>query len=219
LNLEYKDLQSLIGEIPPDSQSALQIEKYYDLLKKWNARINLTASTEWRVIEPLFREGIWASRIYPAESAAHLDIGTGAGFPAIMLKILNPHIRLEMVESRSKKGAFLETVVQTLALKNASVHINRLDEFLKHNEKVKTWDCITWKGIKLNNSDLIRLKKHSHSRTQFWMFHGKDPATENPDVIEQLFTLYKNEKMPGMNDWCLSVYKLRQQMNVSRETK
>jgi 16S rRNA (guanine(527)-N(7))-methyltransferase RsmG len=212
LNVErLKELKALINEfgISADSQSAFQIEKYRSLLEKWNARINLTAATEWRAVEPLFREGIWASKIYPAGTVSHLDIGTGAGFPAIILKILNPHMRLEMVESRAKKGAFLETVVHELGLSNTLVHVNRLDTFLQNIFGIKFWDCITWKGLKLNRPDLDKLIKHAHSDTQFWMFHGKETATENPEMMENLLQNRWREKMPAMKEWYLSIYVLR----------
>jgi 16S rRNA (guanine(527)-N(7))-methyltransferase RsmG len=201
-------LQSLIREfgISADSQSAHQLLEYLALLEKWNERINLTATTEWQSAEALFREGIWASKIYPAEAASHLDIGTGAGFPAIILKILNPNMRLEMVESRAKKGVFLETVIYSLGLDEAFVHTMRLDTFLQSREHKMFWDCISWKGIKLNSSDLLSLKKHAHSGTQFWMFHGKEQATENGGIIERHFKLLRSEKFPFMNEWNLSIY-------------
>jgi 16S rRNA (guanine(527)-N(7))-methyltransferase RsmG len=205
-------LKRLIREfsIPEDNPYAHQLLDFLALLEKWNARINLTASTEWQRIEPLFREGIWASRIYPINAKTHLDIGTGAGFPAIILKMMNPHIQLEMVESRSKKGAFLETVIHALGLNGSIVHANRLDSFLQRIEHDKTWDCITWKALKLNNSDLLQLQKHAHSATQVWMFHGKEPAVEDPERIKQQFTLFRSEKLPAMKEGFLSIYLSRQ---------
>jgi 16S rRNA (guanine527-N7)-methyltransferase len=184
--------------------------EYLALLKKWNARINLTAATEWRAIEVLFREGIWASKIYPAEPVSHLDIGSGAGFPAIILKILNPNTRLEMVESRAKKSAFVETVIYALGLDETFIHAMRLDSFLQNVEGNKFWDCISWKGIKLSGSDLINLKKHAHPETQFWMFHGKEQAAENKEVIERHFELLRSEKFPFKKEWVLSIYRIRQ---------
>jgi 16S rRNA (guanine(527)-N(7))-methyltransferase RsmG len=201
-------LQSLIMEfgISADSQSSHQLWEYLALLVKWNARINLTAATEWRAVEELFREGIWASKIYPANAVSHLDIGTGAGFPAIILKILNPNIQLEMLESRARKSAFVETVIYALGLDETSVHTMRLDNFLQNVGGNKFWDCITWKGIKLSSSDLLNLKKHANSGTQFWMFHGKEQAAENREVIERHFMLLRREKFPFMKEWALSIY-------------
>jgi 16S rRNA (guanine(527)-N(7))-methyltransferase RsmG len=201
-------LRLLIREygISESSRSAHQLLSYLALLEKWNKRMNLTAATDWTAIESFFREGIWVSKIYPSEAVSHLDIGTGAGFPAIILKIFNPRILLDMVESRGKKSAFLETIAHSLGMNGTYVHTKRLDDYLQRVDRGKIWDCITWKGIKLSSSDLIQLREHAHSGTQFWMFHGMGPATEDPDAIESLFTLIRSEKLPTMKESTLSIY-------------
>jgi 16S rRNA G527 N7-methylase RsmG len=113
---------------------------------------------------------------------------------------------LDMVESRARKGAFIETVAYELGMDETYVHTMRLDAFLKNVECNKLWDCITWKALKLSSSDLISLKKHAHSGTQFWMFHGKEPAAENSEVMERHFTLLRREQAPSMKEWALSIY-------------
>jgi len=201
-------LRRLLREfgIPDDSESSRKMAAYLALLEKWNARINLTAGTEWKAIETLFREAFWISTLYPSEASGHLDIGSGAGFPAIILRILIPHIRLEMVESRGKKSAFLETVIHNLDLEGASVHSKRLDEVLRQSEFSRIWDCITWKGVKLSSSDLLRLRERSHPGTQFWMLHGREAAAEDPAVIESHFKLVRKEQFPQKKGWFLSIY-------------
>jgi 16S rRNA (guanine527-N7)-methyltransferase len=202
----------LISEfgMAPDSPKAHQLLQYLALLEKWNARINLTAGTEWKAIEALFREGIRVSPLYPPTAVTHLDIGSGAGFPAVILRILIPRIQLDLVESSGKKSAFLETVVHALGAGETKVHSTRLDSFLQRCAKGKTWDLISWKGLKLFSSDLLKLRNHAHPETQFWMFHGKEPAVEDPATIESYFSLLRSEKLPGKNEWMLSVYLSRQ---------
>jgi len=196
--------------IAPDSESARQLQLYLALLEKWNARINLTAGTEWPAIEALFREGIYVSKIYPPSAVFHLDIGSGAGFPAVILRILLPRLQLEMVESRGKKSAFLDTAVHAVGINGTKVHAKRLDAFLQNCANNKVWDCISWKGLKLRSSDLLQLRKQAHPETQFWMFHGKEPAIEDPAIIEAGFTLLRSEKLPGKKEWALSIYLPRQ---------
>jgi 16S rRNA (guanine(527)-N(7))-methyltransferase RsmG len=200
--------QQLAGDfgIDADSEHARQLLLYLALLEKWNARINLTAGTDWQKIEALFREGLMVSKLYPSSALYHLDIGTGAGFPAIIMRILIPRMHLEMVESRGKKSAFLETAVHALGFGGTEVHTERLDFFLQHCPIEKVWDCITWKGLKLRSSDLLRLRKHVHSGTQFWMFHAGSPAVEDPSIIERYFTLLRSESLPGKEEWKLSIY-------------
>jgi 16S rRNA (guanine(527)-N(7))-methyltransferase RsmG len=181
---------------------------YLALLQKWSRRVNLTAGTDWQRIGPFFLEGIWASRFYSREAESLLDIGSGAGFPAIPIRILVPDIRLDMVESRTRKAAFLETVVSELRLKGASVHHKRLDEHLR--ESHCTWDCVAWKGLKLGSRDLACLRAHAHQGTQFWMFHGKELAVENPEEMVRDFALLRTEKCVGRKEWWLSIYTPRQ---------
>jgi len=204
-------LKHLLSEagIVPESESARKLLKYLELLQKWNARINLTASTEWRSLKPLFLEGIRASKVYPPEARSHLDIGSGAGFPSIILRILMPRMQLELVESRGKKCSFLETVIHTLGLENSYVHAERLETLLLKCDSQKIWDCITWKGLKLNTRDLIGLLRHTNAHTQFWMFHGKELAVEDPEAIEKYFRLLRREKYAGGKDWELSIYSRR----------
>jgi 16S rRNA (guanine(527)-N(7))-methyltransferase RsmG len=180
-----------------------------ELLKKWNARINLTANTEWRSIKPLFMEGIEASKIYPNWAGAHLDIGSGAGFPAIILRILLPRLNMELVESRRKRSSFLETVIHVLELKNTHVHSVRLDALLIECDRRKIWDCVSWKGLKLKMDELLGLLQHANDRTQFWMFHGKDPAVKRPEVLMRHLRLLQREKSSGRKDWMLSIYSRR----------
>ena len=111
---EALDQLLMDSAIPPDSEIALRLTRYLGLLEKWNSRINLTSSTDWRVIGPMVREGIWAAQFYPPEAVSHLDIGSGAGFPALLLKSMIPRIELDMVERRERKCRFLETAAHAL---------------------------------------------------------------------------------------------------------
>jgi 16S rRNA (guanine(527)-N(7))-methyltransferase RsmG len=201
-------LEQLLIEsgIALETERAHLMLSYFALLKKWNSRINLTATTEWPGIEPLFREGMWAAGMYTSGDSYHLDIGSGAGFPAIILRILSPHIRLEMVESRIRRSAFLETVIEALGMKGVRVHARRLHELLLQSDDRKIWDCISWKGLKLSSDDLLKLRARSHPRTQFWMFHARELAVEEPEVIHTGFQIFRREKCPGRKDWALSIY-------------
>ncbi len=201
-------LKQLLSEtgIAPESVDARKLLIFLELLTKWNARINLTASTEWRSLRPLFLEGIEVSRKYPTWASAHLDIGSGAGFPAIVLRILVPRMKLELVEGRIKRSSFLETVIHVLDLRNTHVHAMRLKTLLIGCDPQKVWDCVTWKGLKLNTDELVELLKHANYRTQFWMLHGREPAVKEPEALIRHFRLLGQEKSRGGKDWMLSIY-------------
>ena len=174
------------------------------LLEKWNVHINLSGLLNWPTLGMLFEEGIWSSKFYPPDAFSHLDIGSGAGFPALLIRILVPRIRMELVESRAKRTAFLETAVGELKLNETYIYHARLDEHLRGSEKI--WDCITWKGLKLRNRDLLQLCDHSHPKTQFWMFHGKKMSVEEPETLDRRFKLLKSEKFPPSHEWKLSIF-------------
>ena len=202
------EMKRLLGEseIASNSEIAVQLQTYLALLEKWNSRINLTSSTEWNAVGPLFQEGIWAAKMYPEDMTAHLDIGSGAGFPAMVIRVLRPNMQLDLVESRSKKGIFLETLASALQLGGIRVHAMRLQAFLQHGGRNKAWDCISWKGLKLSGDDLRLLLEHANAATQFWMFHGSELAVEEPEIFEQYFRLSRTERFSGRNRWALSIY-------------
>jgi 16S rRNA (guanine(527)-N(7))-methyltransferase RsmG len=210
---ELKQLMKRCGFLL-NSEITDQMLTYLKLLEKWNARINLTSSTEWAEVRHLFQEGIWASRRYPDGPTAHLDIGSGAGFPGILLRILRPDMQLDMVESRGKRCVFLETVIDSLKMGGAKVNCMRLKEYLESSDKV--WDCVTWKALKLSSQDTRELILHSHQLTQFWMFHGKQLAVEEPKLMERDFKLIQSEELESRRSWLLSIYLPRKAFHVKQ---
>jgi 16S rRNA (guanine527-N7)-methyltransferase len=201
-------LQQLILEsgVALESGIARQMLGYLFLLEKWNPTVNLTSTTDWSGIGPLFQEAIWASSFYPDDAASHLDIGSGAGFPAFPLRILNPQVQMEMVESRTRRSVFLETVAAALGMHDTRIHNMRLDTFLQRSDCSKTWDCVSWKALKPGKDDLRMLREHAHPRTQFWMFHGAELAVEEPAIFGTSFKLIRSERFQGKK-WFLSIYR------------
>jgi 16S rRNA (guanine527-N7)-methyltransferase len=113
---------ALLGlELPPPTLA--QFGTYLAQLKLWNARINLTALTDDRdIVIKHFLDSLAAARFLgPAPSLA--DLGSGAGFPGLALKLLQPEMALTLVEAREKKAGFLEYLVSLLKLRE--VHIAR----------------------------------------------------------------------------------------------
>jgi 16S rRNA G527 N7-methylase RsmG len=161
------------------------------------------------VVGPMLREAIWAAQFYPVEGEFHLDIGSGAGFPALLLKVLVPRIALDMVESREKKCRFLETAAVRLGMEGIRIHHALLSDYLRTHGCGKSWDCISWKGLKMGTRDLRQLRAHAHTGTQVWMFHGRSPATEETDSINKEFELVRKEAVPGTRDSHLSIYRPR----------
>ncbi len=205
-----------VGGIAPCTETYRKLLKYYALLEKWNQRINLSGSS----IGLMFQEAIWSTKFYPHDAVLHLDVGSGAGFPAVIIRILVPKIGMELVESRTKRSVFLETAARELDLQKTYVYNMRLDEYLRENRK--SWDCITWKGLKMRERDLLQLRERAHSETQFWMYHGRELPLENQKAFQDRFRLLRSEKFPHRNGWQLSIFiplqPVEHEPAVSRET-
>ena len=203
-------LKQLLREfsIDPDSDPGLKLQIYLSLLEKWNPRVNLTANIAWNALEPLFREGIWAASKYPLDCRTHLDVGSGAGFPALILRVFNVEMTLDLAESRGKKGAFLETAAWEMGLTGTRVHVKRLEDLLGESEAVeKAWDCVSWKAIRLSNRDLLNLRGRASENTLFWMFHGREAAVEDILTLEAEFTIADKQPVPGQKESFLSIYR------------
>ena len=122
-----------------------QFEKYMQLLLEWNQKMNLTAIT--------IEEEIWEKHFYdsivPFENLSHktlCDVGSGAGFPGIPLKIVFPDMELTIVEPLQKRCRFLETVKEALDLKGVNIYPERAEDFWASNNS--SCPCFPFKAIK-----------------------------------------------------------------------
>jgi 16S rRNA (guanine527-N7)-methyltransferase len=140
-------------------------ERYYDLLRVWNRRINLTAlrldDFPTATIDRLLIEPLQAAEFIPEESGLDcLDVGSGGGSPAIPINIARPLVRLTMVEAVAKKAAFLREAVRILGLSGATVLTARIEEAA--SLRSGTADIVLIRGVRLDSqmsSILDRLLK------------------------------------------------------------
>jgi 16S rRNA (guanine527-N7)-methyltransferase len=117
-----------------DSQQIEQFELYYRELIEWNTRINLTAITNYQSVQVKhFLDSLTIILVSPEKELQRpdfgiADIGTGAGFPGLPLKILLPQLRLVLIEPTAKKTAFLQHIVGKLELENVEILNARAEE-------------------------------------------------------------------------------------------
>lgn len=115
-----------------DEQILKQTSAYLDLLLKWNSRVNLTSVRKPKdIVTRHFGESFFvAGRLLrPGESLSVIDLGSGAGFPGLPMAMFSPHARVTLIESNSKKAAFLNEVIRTLGLTNATVFNGRGEDY------------------------------------------------------------------------------------------
>lgn len=143
---ELKKLNIVLTKIQLD-----QLDKYYELLIEWNDKINLTRITK--------KEDVYLKHFYDSitlikainlkENLKVCDIGTGAGFPGIVLKVVFPNLNLILVDALEKRINFLKLVIKELNLKDIIAVHDRAEIFIKNNREM--FDLITCRAVsKLN---------------------------------------------------------------------
>jgi 16S rRNA (guanine527-N7)-methyltransferase len=122
------------------STQLAQIATYTDLLLKWNAHINLTAVRDpEEIITRHFGESLFAARQLLSANATDqtvVDVGSGAGFPGLPLKIWCPGLSLTLAEAHQKKAVFLREVVRALGLSGVKVFADRADNLSERSNLV-----------------------------------------------------------------------------------
>lgn len=144
LNYIKKEIQGLGLELT--SAKAEQFLNYYDLLVEWNERMNLTAITDFEaVVMKHFVDSLSIIYVKNPETVDNLiDIGTGAGFPGIPLKIMFPHLKVTLLDSLRKRVDFLEHVTGRLGLDMVETIHGRAEDFAKPGLKREKYDlCVS----------------------------------------------------------------------------
>lgn len=115
--------------ISPTEKQIAQIQEYVRILLAWNRSINLTAVTDpIEIVERHFGESMYASNLLPVENCRLADVGSGAGFPGIALKIAFPSIQLQLIEANKRKCAFLSEVVRSIGLTDVEILPERFED-------------------------------------------------------------------------------------------
>src|SRR6266699_6583730 len=106
-----------------------KIQEYIQLLLKWNQSVSLTSIVDpVEILARHFGESMFASCLIPVGNCRLADLGSGAGFPGLPLKIACPNLHVILIESNKKKCAFLSEIVRSLELKDVEILPIRFDE-------------------------------------------------------------------------------------------
>lgn len=126
-----------------------QFEQYYELLVSWNEKMNLTAITEKKeVYLKHFYDSITLAFAVDFKSDARLcDVGSGAGFPSIPLKIVFPDLQVTIVDSLNKRITFLTHLIETLQLNKVSLYHDRAETFAQSKEQREMFDYVTARAV------------------------------------------------------------------------
>lgn len=165
-----------------------QFERYFEVLVDWNERMNLTGITE--------REQVYTKHFYDSVSLAFYvdmgkvnslaDIGSGAGFPGIPLKICFPHLRLTIVDSLNKRITFLKHVAEELGFDQVEMIHGRAEEIARKQPYRDGFDLVTARAVArlavLNEFCLPFVKTGG----QFAAMKGSEPAEEIQEANRSL---------------------------------
>lgn len=139
-----KDLQYY--SLSLEKRQICQFLKYYELLVHWNTFVNLTAITEFsEVIKKHFIDSLsLVGYIDLSKVDTVIDVGTGAGFPGIPLKIAFPHLHITLLDSLQKRVSFLNEVIRELDLSEVETIHGRAEDFAKSDLFREKYDlCVS----------------------------------------------------------------------------
>lgn len=123
-----------------------QLMRYYEMLLEWNQKMNLTAITEYEdVMKKHFVDSASLVKACDVSSFDSLiDVGTGAGFPGLVLKILFPELKVTLLDSLNKRIQFLNAVIEELHLRDALTVHGRAEDFAKPGKGRESFDlCVS----------------------------------------------------------------------------
>ncbi len=157
------------------------LETYYQLLAKWNAKINLTAfrltpDGDDLAIDRLLIEPVVAARFVPENARTLLDAGSGGGSPAIPLRLASPHLALRMVEVKTRKAVFLREAVRALNLRNAEVETSRFEELLPRAELHEALDLVSIRAVRIETRTLNTLQAFLKPGGKLMLFRGSSKS-------------------------------------------
>lgn len=156
---------------------------YYELLARWNRKINLTSLDEPdQAVDRLLLEPILAARYLAAPDIRLLDVGSGGGSPAIPLTLASPGSSLTMVEVKARKSAFLREAIRVLDLSNASVETSRYEELLSRPELHEAFDALSIRAVRVEMRTLMTLQAFLRPGGLLLMFRGPGGPAEPQSV-------------------------------------
>ncbi|POP32127.1 16S rRNA (guanine(527)-N(7))-methyltransferase RsmG [Lactonifactor longoviformis] len=126
-----------------------QFIQYYELLAEWNKVMNLTGITQWEeVLLKHFADSLSVTRVIDLSQAGSLiDVGTGAGFPGIPIKIAFPHIKVTLLDSLNKRINFLNEVIGQLGLEGITAVHGRAEDIARKPEHRDSYDVSVSRAV------------------------------------------------------------------------
>lgn len=177
-------------DINLDNEICNKLYNYMNLLLEWNEKINLTAITdEKEIILKHFIDSFTINKFINSGDRM-LDIGTGAGFPGLPIKIIRPEVDVFLMDSLNKRINFLNEVIELLQLKNIEAFHSRAEEMAKNNKFREKFDVVTSRAVAKLNILLEYMLPYTK-------IDGKCLCMKGPNIEEEIKEAEKALKILG----------------------
>jgi 16S rRNA (guanine527-N7)-methyltransferase len=159
-------------DVSATPEQLAQFRVHYDLLLRWNAKTNLTSVREpAEILRRHIAESAYLTKVIVLGKGKLVDVGTGAGFPGIPVKILSPETSVVLIEAVHKKAAFLKEVARELGVPALEVRATRLEDLPPLDA-----DWLTMRAVRLDREMMTQVHRHV-PRGTLSAFLGEDDAT------------------------------------------
>lgn len=170
-----------------------QIEKfllYYEMLIEWNGFINLTAITEYdEVMKKHFIDSLSLIKAYDlSQERKVIDIGTGAGFPGLVLKIAFPQLEITLLDSLNKRIQFLDAVIQNLSLTGVETVHGRAEDYAKPGKLRECFDLAVSRAVS-NLSTLSEYCLPFVKQGGYFISYKSEKISEEAEVAQNAIVL------------------------------
>lgn len=147
--MDIMDNKTKKMSIQLNKEQSIQFQKYYELLIEWNKVMNLTAITEYEeVVDKHFIDSLSIEKAVDLNIIEKvIDVGTGAGFPGIPLKIVYPHLKITLLDSLNKRINFLNEVISKLKLENIEAIHGRAEDIAKDKKYREQYDISVSRAV------------------------------------------------------------------------
>lgn len=194
-----------ISDIVLNERQIENLIKYLDLLIETNKVMNLTAIREEEsILEKHFIDSLLLTKIIREDEKNIIDIGTGAGFPGLVLSIVYPDKNFLLVDSVKKKISFINTVIEKIGLKNVKTSTERAEELIKDNRE--KFDVALCRGV-------ANLRIILEYLIPFLKVHGRFlPQKLNVNELEE-----SKNALKTLNSEIINIYNFR--LPISRDER
>jgi len=177
--------QGLVSRLEEAFQLQLTAEQkhrmrvYVELIQRWNRRVNLTSID--RVEDQMrlnFFEAFWAAREFLGGATRICDVGSGAGFPGLVMKLFRPSLRMTLIEPSSKKAVFLKEAGRALGLE--------VEVFNGKGEDYPTWSDVEVASFRALRPSKALLAQLRDLRVSLLLFEGAEALAPEARVVKRL---------------------------------